>query len=100
MAKRRAARFNTIVEQYCNYAEDRANILTIRYESLAKDKPTELRRLFSLLVVDASPQLLERIVAQSSRENMAAQSTHPAFFGLDESEDHETKTESKVRTEA
>ncbi len=64
-AKQQVERFNTMVAQYCDYAEGRTNILTIRYESLVKDKVAELHRLFSFLAVDVAPQLLENIVEQS-----------------------------------
>lgn len=50
-----AAGFNAMVRRFCDYAEGRSNILTIRYESLVEDRMDELRRLFSFLEVDASP---------------------------------------------
>ena len=95
-----AAGFNSMVRQFCDHAEGRSNILTIRYESLVEDRMGELRRLFSFLEVDASPRVLEPIVNQSSRENMAAQSAHPAFFGLDESGKNHTTVSAEVRIQA
>lgn len=95
-----AAGFNSMVRQFCDHAEGRSNILTIRYESLVEDRMDELRRLFSFLEVDASPRVLKPIVKQSSRENMMAQSAHPAFFGLDESGKNQTTVSAEVRIQA
>ena len=95
-----AAGFNSMVRQFCDYAEGRSNILTIRYESLVEDRLGELRRLFSFLEVDASPRVLKPIVKQSSRENMMAQSAHPAFFGLDEGGKNQTTVSAEVRIQA
>ncbi len=95
-----AAGFNSMVRRFCDYAEGRSNILTMRYESLVEDRMDELRRLFSFLEVDASPRVLEPIVKQSSRENMIAQSAHPAFFGLDESGKNQTTVSAEVRIQA
>lgn len=97
--KLQVTRFQKIADQFCDYAEGRTNILTVRYESLVEDKKNELRRLFSFLNVDSSPAVLESIAGLSTRERMAAQSTNPAFYGLGEDGVAIREPSSEFRTE-
>ena len=70
------------VNRYFAYAGERPNFLTLRYESLVANKAEELRRLFAFLGADPSDASIASIVANSSREKMAARSTRPEFFGI------------------
>ena len=79
---------------------DRSNILAVRYESLVEDKINELKRLFAFLGVDASPAVLQTISELSSRENMAAESAEPAFFGLQESGNGRPVLDARFRAQA
>ncbi len=51
--------------------EDRSSFLLVRYEDLKKDPRGELRRMTGLLGVEATPELLDRAVSESSAERMS-----------------------------
>jgi hypothetical protein len=51
--------------------EGNPNFLLVRYEDLKKDQRAELRRIAALLGIEATPELLDRAVSESSVEHMS-----------------------------
>jgi hypothetical protein len=78
----RTGAYNSNVARFLDYAQDRPNILVVRYEQLVSNKKPELVRLFRFLGADTSDELIDRIVASSSPDEMARGSAHPEFFGV------------------
>ena len=82
---------------YLDYAEGRPNFITTTYEALVTDRKEELRRLFRFLGCDASAAAVAPIVARSSREAMAGESTDPQFFGVGRGRDDEPDVDVVLR---
>ena len=95
-----AQQFPASVDRYLGYAGGRANFLTLLYEELVANKKAELRRLFAFLGADNSDAIHDRIVAESSREQMASKSAKPQFFGLDHDQRKETTVSREIREKA
>lgn len=91
-----AAHYKKAASAYLAYAAKRPNFLTLRYEDLVADKKNQLKRLFRFLGADASPEIVSRIVAGSSREAMASASSNPAFFGVGNAPDDQLRVSDEV----
>ena len=97
---RYAELYRTKAESYLAYAADKPNFLTTRYESLVAEKSTELGRVLRFLDVDGSDDVIEKIVAGSSREQMAKTSANPEFFSLGPAERDRYRVSDDVTAQA
>lgn len=75
--------YRNAVEAFLEYAASRPNILAVSYERLVVAKEIELRRILSFLDAPVVEEIIQKMVANSSRDVMAASSSVPAFFGVD-----------------
>lgn len=98
--KLRAKLFVNLIDEHRSYTHGRSNFFTLRYENLVNDKKNELRHLFDFLDVDTPEVVLDDISERSTRKNLAANSTHPAFFGVDEHDGKSLAVSRQVRVEA
>jgi hypothetical protein len=92
-----SAGYRRRLNNYLDYADGRTNFLTVRFESLVADKGAELHRILAFLGADNSPVTIERMAVRSTPAAMAAVSSRPQFFGLDDPEKRTTIVGDGVR---
>jgi hypothetical protein len=93
----RSAWYNSNVQRFLDYADNKPNITVVRYEDLVRSKKTELVRLFDFLAATSDDRVIDPIVTGSSITEMARQSTRPAFFGVDDPGKERTRLSHAIR---
>jgi hypothetical protein len=96
----RAGSYNGNVLRFLDYAENRPNILVVRYEDLVGNKKAELLRLLTFLGAGTSDAIVDQIVGNSSPVKMARISARPAFFGVGDTDKDDMKVSATVRMQA
>lgn len=89
--------YRAAVAGVLQYAADHPNVLPVSYERLVAAKASELEKILTFLEAPVTAEIIEKMLAGSSREVMAAASKVPAFFGVDLNDPHRATVSREFR---